>query len=238
MSVLEAQDLVKVYGERKVVNGVSLAVEPGEIVGLLGRNGAGKTTTFRAIVGLIRVEGGTISLKGTDITNMPVYLRARMGMGFLSQEPSVFQRLTVEQNLLAILELIEAENRREQAHALLEEYGLAKLAKQKAYTLSGGEKRRLEICRSLLTHPAIILLDEPFAGVDPIAVSDLQGLIKQLKQKGISVLLTDHDVRETLQVTDRAYIINEGQVLAHGTRQELLDNPLVREKYLGQNFQI
>jgi lipopolysaccharide export system ATP-binding protein len=238
MSVLEAQDLIKIYGERKVVNGVSLRVDPGEIVGLLGRNGAGKTTTFKAIVGLVRVEGGTISLKSTDITNLPVYLRARMGMGFLSQEPSVFQRLTVEQNLLAILELIKADHRKEQAHSLLEEYGLAKLAKQKAYTLSGGEKRRLEICRSILTHPAIILLDEPFAGVDPIAVSDLQGLIKQLKQKGISVLLTDHNVRETLQVTDRAYIINEGQVLAHGSRQELLDNPLVREKYLGQNFQI
>jgi lipopolysaccharide export system ATP-binding protein len=238
MSVLEAHELTKIYGERKVVNGVSLRVDSGEIVGLLGRNGAGKTTTFKAIVGLIRVNSGRIELQGSDITSMPVYLRARRGMGFLSQEPSVFQRLTVEKNLLAVMELIGTDDRKRRAHDLLEEYGLSKVARQKAYTLSGGEKRRLEICRSLLTHPAIMLLDEPFAGVDPIALHDLQGLIKQLKQKGISVLLTDHNVRETLQVTDRAYIIDQGCVLTQGTRQEIVDNPLVREKYLGQNFQI
>jgi lipopolysaccharide export system ATP-binding protein len=240
-TVLEARDLVKVYGSRKVVDGVSLKVETGEIVGLLGRNGAGKTTTFKAIVGLIRPQSGEIHLNGEEITRLPIYKRARRGMGFLSQEPSVFQRLTVEENLLAILELIGGSADRERharARSLLEEFGLAQVSRQKAYTLSGGETRRLEICRSMLTHPAIMLLDEPFAGVDPIAVADLQGLIRRLKEKSISVLLTDHNVRETLQVTDRSYIIDQGVVIAQGSRAEIVDNPLVRERYLGQNFRI
>lgn len=241
MPLLEARDLTKLYGSRKVVNNVWILVEAGEIVGLLGRNGAGKTTTFRMIMGLVIPDAGTIRLNGHEVTRMPVFRRALLGMGFLSQEPSVFQRLTVEQNLLAILQVVSRERgsrQRDRATKLLEEYGLTRLAGQKAYTLSGGEKRRLEICRALLTNPRIILLDEPFAGVDPIAVSELQGLIRSLRDKGISILLTDHNVRETLQVTTRSYIIDHGQVLAQGSPGEIVANPEVREKYLGEQFRM
>lgn len=241
MPLLEAWDLTKLYGNRKVVNSVRIQVEAGEIVGLLGRNGAGKTTTFRMIMGLVIPDAGTIRLDGREVTRLPVFRRALLGMGFLSQEPSVFQRLTVEQNLLAILQVVSRErgvSQRDRAAKLLEEYGLARLAGQMAYTLSGGEKRRLEICRTLLTNPRIILLDEPFAGVDPIAVSELQDLIRTLRDKGISILLTDHNVRETLQVTTRSYIIDHGQVLAQGSPSEIVANPEVREKYLGEQFRM
>lgn len=240
MALLEAEGLSKIYGNRKVVDGVSLSIDQGEIVGLLGRNGAGKTTSFKMIIGLVTPNSGHIAFRGTDVTYWPVYKRARLGMGFLSQEPSVFQRLTVLENLLAILEIVEknGSNRGSRALALLEEFGLAQLSDQKAYTLSGGEKRRLEICRALLTRPRIVLLDEPFAGVDPKAVSELQGFIKNLRSKGIGVLLTDHNVRETLQVTNRSYIIDEGKVLAHGPPADIVNNPVVREKYLGEHFRM
>jgi lipopolysaccharide export system ATP-binding protein len=241
MPLLDALELTKIYGSRKVVNNVGIQVQEGEIVGLLGRNGAGKTTTFRMIMGLVIPDGGTIRFGALDVTRLPVYKRAALGMGFLSQEPSVFQRLTVEQNLLAILQVVARRNgsgHGARARELLDEYGLASLAGQKAFTLSGGEKRRLEICRALLTSPRIILLDEPFAGVDPIAVNELQGLIRSLRAKGISILLTDHNVRETLQVTTRSYIIDHGQVLAQGSPEEIVSNPEVREKYLGEQFRM
>jgi len=241
MLLLQATQLMKRYGDRTVVSSVNLEVREGEIVGLLGRNGAGKTTTFKMIMGLVSPNGGQVLFEGKDVTRTPVYKRATLGMGFLSQEPSVFQRLTVEENLLAILQVVAKKNgapHADRARELLEEYGLTRLARQKAHTLSGGEKRRLEICRALLTRPRIILLDEPFAGVDPIAVSELQGLIRNLRAKGISVLLTDHNVRETLQVTTRSYIIDHGEVLAQGTPEEIVNNPLVREKYLGEQFRM
>src|SRR3990170_2898930 len=204
--LLNVDAVSKRYGKRTVVNGASLHIEMGEVVGLLGRNGAGKTTTFRMVVGLVTPNNGKISLSGKDITGLPIYRRARLGMGFLPQESSVFQRLTVEENLLAILETRERNRKamQQMAMALLEEYGLSKLAKQMAFTLSGGETRRLEICRAMVTNPSLLLLDEPFSGVDPIAVSDLQSLIRKLKEKGIGVLLTDHNVRETLSITDRS----------------------------------
>lgn len=240
MGLLRTEGLTKRYGGRRVVDGVSITVGPGEIVGLLGRNGAGKTTTFRMIMGLIRPDGGRIELEGRDITRVPVYRRARLGMGFLSQEPSVFQRMTVEQNLIAILEVAASNGRphAERARALLKEYGLDGLARHKAGTLSGGEKRRLEICRALVTSPKIVLLDEPFAGVDPIAVSELQDLIRKLRDQGISILLTDHNVRDTLQVTTRSYILDHGKILADGSPREIVDNAAVREAYLGDRFRL
>lgn len=240
LMLLRVEDVTKIYGKRRVVDGVSLQIKPGEIVGLLGRNGAGKTTTFNMVVGLVTPHAGKIFLGGENITRLPIYKRARRGMGFLPQETSVFQRLTVEMNLLAILETMELENklRRKIALQLLEEYGLIKLARQKAYTLSGGETRRLEICRAMVTHPILLLLDEPFSGVDPIAVSELQGFIKKLKEKKVSVLLTDHNVRETLSIVDRAYIIDEGRLLAEGPRGQILNDPAVRQRYLGENFKM
>ncbi len=239
-SLLSVHEVCKVYGKRKVVDGVSLHVAPGEVVGLLGRNGAGKTTTFRMVIGLVKPNAGRIEFRGDDVTRLPIYKRARRGMGFLPQESSVFQRLTVEENLLAILEAAGAPRaaRRGQAAKMLEEYGLARLAPQKAHTLSGGETRRLEICRAMITNPAIILLDEPFSGVDPIAVSELQGFIRGLRKRGIGVLLTDHNVSETLRICDRAYIIFEGRVLKTGTPAEIVDDPDVRAKYLGDNFRL
>ena len=238
--LLNVDAVSKRYGKRTVVNGASLHIEMGEVVGLLGRNGAGKTTTFRMVVGLVTPNNGKISLSGKDITGLPIYRRARLGMGFLPQESSVFQRLTVEENLLAILETRERNRKvmRQTAMALLEEYGLSKLAKQMAFTLSGGETRRLEICRAMVTNPSLLLLDEPFSGVDPIAVSDLQSLIRKLKEKGIGVLLTDHNVRETLSITDRSYIIDDGTLLAEGSRDDILSNKLVRERYLGEHFRM
>ncbi|HVR84864.1 MAG TPA: LPS export ABC transporter ATP-binding protein [Planctomycetota bacterium] len=238
--LLEVDGVSKIYGKRKVVDGVSLQVRRGEVVGLLGRNGAGKTTTFRMAIGIVTPNGGRIVFRGDVVTKLPIFKRARKGMGFLPQERSVFQRLSVEENLLAVLETRQdvKGDRRERAAAMLAEYGLTKIAKQKAYTLSGGETRRLEICRAMITSPSILMLDEPFSGVDPIAVGELQGFIRGLRDRGIGVLLTDHNVRETLTVCDRAYIINEGKVLKTGTPAEIEADPLVRQTYLGENFRM
>jgi lipopolysaccharide export system ATP-binding protein len=238
--LLEAQDLLKEYGGRVVVQKVSFRVQHGEIVGLLGRNGAGKTTSFRIAVGMVRADGGRVFFNSDEITRLPMYRRAQKGLGYLSQESSVFIRLTVEQNLLAILEMMpglnSAERHRRASH-LMDQFGLARNARQEARTLSGGERRKLEIARALITKPAIILLDEPFSGVDPIAVQDLQREILRLKQElGLSFLLTDHNVRQTLEVTDRSYIIHEGVVIAEGAPRELINNPVVRETYLGTTF--
>jgi lipopolysaccharide export system ATP-binding protein len=238
--LLEARDLVKIYSGRTVVNRVCFAVNRGEIVGLLGRNGAGKTTSFRMTVGMIRPDGGQVFFDGDDVSQLPMYRRAQKGIGYLSQESSVFQRLSVEENLLAILELLpglSAADRRRKAAELMDQFGLRPLARQEARTLSGGERRKLEIARALITRPKLILLDEPFSGVDPIAVEDLQREILQLrKQYGLSILLTDHNVRETLHVTDRSYIIHEGKVIAVGSPRELINNALVRRAYLGSTF--
>lgn len=238
--LLRVIEVTKVYGKRRVVDGVSVGVERGQVVGLLGRNGAGKTTTFRMVIGLVRPNGGRVEFLGKDVSQLPIYRRARRGMGFLPQEPSVFQRLSVEQNLLAILEScgFKRAERKARAAKLLEEYGLSKLARQKAYTLSGGETRRLEICRAMITDPSIILLDEPFSGVDPIAVSELQGFVRKLRERGIGVLLTDHNVRETIKICDVVYIIDNGQVLKHGSPKEIVEDPLVRERYLGADFRM
>jgi lipopolysaccharide export system ATP-binding protein len=238
--LLSVEGVTKVYGHRRVVDGVSLHVERGEVVGLLGRNGAGKTTTFRMVIGLVRPDGGRILFRGDEVTRLPIYRRARKGMGFLPQEPSVFQRLTVEENLLAVLETLPGRNGklRDEASRMLEEYGLLKLARQKAYTLSGGETRRLEICRALIMNPSIMLLDEPFSGVDPIAVGELQGFIRALRSRGIGILLTDHNVAETLRICDRATIINDGKVFKSGTPAEIVGDADVRRTYLGENFRM
>ena len=237
-SLVETRELVKAYRRRNVVNGVNLTVNRGEIVGLLGPNGAGKTTSFYMIVGLIKPTAGHVFFKGQDVTQKPMYYRSRMGMGYLSQEPSIFRRLTVEENVMAILETlpISARERRQRLEYLLEELKIGYLAKQKAYTLSGGERRRLEITRALVTDPALILLDEPFSGVDPLAVYDVQQIIRDLKQRGLGILITDHNVRETLSVVDRAYVIYSGEVLTEGTREFLVNDPQAREKYLGKAF--
>lgn len=236
--LLEAKDLVKAYGGRTVVDKVSYSVDAGEIVGLLGSNGAGKTTSFRMTVGMIRPEGGTVRFDGGDVTALPMYQRARRGMGYLSQEPSVFQKLTVEQNLMAIcetLKLARAE-RRKKVEALLEQFGLGIVRGNLAKTVSGGERRKLEIARALVTDPKLILLDEPFSGVDPKAVEDLRREIERLRTKGIAILLTDHNVHETLKATDRSYVIHEGKVISDGTPHELINDPRVRETYLGNTF--
>jgi lipopolysaccharide export system ATP-binding protein len=219
---------------------VDLEIHTGEVVGLLGPNGAGKTTTFYMVVGLARPDSGHVHLGDEDITALPMYLRARQGIGYLPQEASVFRRLTAEQNVLAILEShgLPADERRARARELLEELGIQNMARQPAYTLSGGERRRLEICRALATSPAFILLDEPFAGIDPIAVIDIQKIIGHLKARGIGVLITDHNVRETLELVSRAYIIHDGMVLTHGTAQEIINNEEVRRVYLGDQFKI
>ncbi|RJP22838.1 MAG: LPS export ABC transporter ATP-binding protein [Candidatus Abyssobacteria bacterium SURF_5] len=236
---LVATSLVKRFKKRTVVNSVSLELRSGEIVGLLGPNGAGKTTTFNMVIGLTTPDGGDIFLNGRVITRDPIYKRARMGIGYLPQESSVFRKLTVEQNLLAILEYsdISYRQRRERTDALLHEYSLAHLSKQPAYTLSGGERRRLEICRSLINSPLFIMLDEPFSGVDPISVAGLQELIIKLRNSGIGILLTDHSVRETLEVVDRAYLIYEGRVEVSGTSNELVTNQRARKLYLGERFE-
>jgi len=238
MILLKATNLVKRYGGRAVVNRVSLEVGQGEIVGLLGRNGAGKTTTFRMTIGMISPDEGTVAFDGVDVSRMPMYRRARRGMGYLSQEPSIFQRLTVRQNLLAILETMDLSrsDRHERCEQLLGQFGLTHVRGQLARTLSGGERRKLEIARALVTNPTMILLDEPFSGVDPIAVEDLQREIRGLKDRGISILLTDHNVRETLTVTDRSYIIDSGEVLREGPPRELVNDELVRKTYLGHTF--
>ncbi len=238
MVLLEAKGLVKRYGGRAVVNHVSLSVQQGEIVGLLGRNGAGKTTAFRMIIGMIPPNNGSVVFDGVPVTKMPMYKRARRGMGYLSQEPSIFQRLTVRDNVMAILETMSLTKvaREERCENLMEQFGLGHVTTQLARTLSGGERRKLEIARALVTNPIMILLDEPFSGVDPIAVEDLQKEIVGLKQRGISILLTDHNVRETLNVTDRSYIIDNGKVLREGTPRELINDELVRKTYLGHTF--
>jgi len=238
--LLRVVEVSKIYGKRKVVDGVSVGVERGQVVGLLGRNGAGKTTTFRMVIGLVRPNGGRVEFLGKDVSRLPIYKRARRGMGFLPQEPSIFQRLTVEENLLAILETLglRRAERKSRAAKLLEEYGLSRLARQKAFTLSGGETRRLEICRAMISDPSIILLDEPFSGVDPIAVGELQGFVRRLRERGIGVLLTDHNVRETIKICDVVYIIDDGRVLKHGAPRAIVDDPLVRERYLGADFRM
>ncbi|MDI6782779.1 MAG: LPS export ABC transporter ATP-binding protein [bacterium] len=240
MDSLHAQQLVKTYRSRRVVDGVDLVIEPGQIVGLLGPNGAGKTTIFHMIMGIIKPDSGAITLRGKDITHLPLHQRARAGLGFLSQEPSIFRKLTAEQNLLAILEFsdLSSNERRQKTNELLTELGLEHLSKNKAETLSGGERRRLEIARAMLGSPAFFLLDEPFLGVDPITVSEIQTLIQDLKNRGIGILITDHNVRDTLAITDRAYIIHQGKVLVAGNAEQLLNDEKAREIYLGEKFNI
>ncbi|MHC5038643.1 MAG: LPS export ABC transporter ATP-binding protein [Planctomycetota bacterium] len=240
MALLEVKDLVKSYRRRRVVDGISFCIDKGEIVGLLGRNGAGKTTTFRMIIGMIRPEGGRVFFGDREITRLPMYRRAQLGLGYLSQEPSVFQGLTVEENILAILETqsLSREERRNKLQELLEVFGLTSLARSKAITLSGGERRRLEITRALVLSPELILLDEPFAGIDPIAVADIQANIAALALRGISVLLTDHNVRETLSITDRSTIIDEGKKIAEGSPESIVSDPVVRKRYLGEGFKL
>jgi lipopolysaccharide export system ATP-binding protein len=235
---LITSSLEKHFRQRKVVDSVSIEIHSGEIVGLLGPNGAGKTTTFNMVIGLISPDKGDVILNGEKITRLPMYKRARMGIGYLPQDPSVFRKLSVEENLLAILEHSDCprKERRERSAALMEEFGITHLAGQPAYTLSGGERRRLEICRSLINSPYFIMLDEPFSGVDPISVFSLQELIRKLRDRGIGILLTDHSVRETLEVVDRAYLIYEGRVEVSGTSRELVTNPRARQVYLGEQF--
>lgn len=238
MYLLETQNLVKSYKSRCVTNQVSIQISRGEIVGLLGPNGAGKTTTFYMVVGVIKPDGGRIMFRGEDVTHLPMYKRARMGMGYLSQEPSIFRKLTVEENIMAILETLDIPRleRKKRLEKLLEELDIAYLAKSKAYTLSGGERRRLEITRALVTNPSLILLDEPFSGVDPIAVFEVQKILQKLKSQGLSILLTDHSVRETLSITDRAYIMCDGKIEVSGTSRFLSTDKKAREIYLGERF--
>ena len=237
MPLVSTDQLVKEY-KRRVVDGVSIFVEPGEIVGLLGPNGAGKTTTFNMVVGVVKPDAGSVTFEDTDVTRKPMHVRARLGMGYLTQEPSVFRKLTVEQNILAILETckMSCDERAVRLKYLLDELDLTPLAKSRAYTLSGGEKRRLEITRALVTSPKLLMLDEPFAGIDPIAVHEVQKIIRKLKERGLGILITDHNVRETLKLVDRAYLIHQGQVVYEGTGEAMLNDPKAREIYLGPDF--
>ncbi|MGC8970931.1 MAG: LPS export ABC transporter ATP-binding protein [bacterium] len=236
--ILKTVNLVKRFGQRVVVKDVSIEIRSREIVGLLGPNGAGKTTTFYMITGLLRPNAGKIYLDENDITDMPIHRRARLGIGYLPQEPSIFRKLTVEENLLAILQFLPMTNKERitKVEELLEEFGIVHLRKSLASSLSGGEARRLEVARSLLTSPKIILLDEPFLGIDPITVADIQIIIHQLREKGLGILITDHNVRETLSIVDRAYIINEGEVIASGEPSEIANNDKVKQIYLGERF--
>jgi lipopolysaccharide export system ATP-binding protein len=238
--VLLTEDLVKIYGGRAVVNGIKLEVGQGEIVGLLGKNGAGKTTTFYMIVGLVRPNSGRVVFSGTDVTDFPMYKRARLGMGYLPQEESIFRKMTVEQNILAILETmpLNKQERRHRCDELLHQFGIERIAKNTALTLSGGEKRRLTIARSLVTRPKLLMLDEPFSGVDPIAVYDVQQLVVNLRKSGLAILITDHNVRETLTIVDRAYLIDEGRVVSEGTKDFLINDPISRQLYLGERFRM
>jgi len=238
MALLRTDQLVKAYRGRRVVNGVSIQVEAGEIVGLLGPNGAGKTTTFNIVVGIVKPDNGAVLLDDRTITARAMHQRARLGMGYLTQEPSVFRKLTVEQNILAILETCKMDRteRRVRLGCLLEELDLTRLARSRAYTLSGGEKRRLEITRALVTSPRLLLLDEPFAGIDPIAVYEVQKIVRRLKERGLGILITDHNVRETLKLIDRGYIIHKGEVLCEGSAEFLATDPKAREIYLGPEF--
>ncbi len=240
MPGLEGRNLERFYGSWKVVNQVSIEVQGGEVVGLLGPNGAGKTTTFYLIVGMLRVDGGQILVDGKDITRMPMHERARTGIGYLAQEPSIFRKLTVRENILAILETLpmSRKERAERLASLLEELNIAHLADRKGYNLSGGERRRVEITRALVTHPKFLLLDEPFVGIDPIAVAEIQDIVGRLRKRGLGILITDHNVRETLSTTDRAYIMFEGKILLEGTSQELAEDPIARQIYLGERFRL
>ncbi|MBN1382892.1 MAG: LPS export ABC transporter ATP-binding protein [Deltaproteobacteria bacterium] len=238
MGKLLATGLIKIYGGRRVVNEIEIQTNPGEVVGLLGPNGAGKTTTFYMIVGLVHPDGGSVYLNGEDIGRCPMYMRARKGLSYLPQEPSIFRKLTVEENIMAILEMVDMEDdqRKKRLEELLAELDLSQLAKSKAYSLSGGERRRVEITRSLVTSPKYILLDEPFAGIDPLAIADIQNIISKLKAKGIGVVISDHNVRETLSTCDRAYIINEGAILVEGNPEEIANCEVARKIYFGENF--
>lgn len=240
MSGLRATNLVKSYRKRQVVKGVTINVERGETVGLLGPNGAGKTTTFYMVVGLTRPENGQVLLNGEDVTHYPMHIRASKGMSYLPQEPSVFRKLTVEENIIAVLETqnLTSFDRKKRARSLLRELNILHIKDSKAYTLSGGERRRVEISRALATSPIFILLDEPFAGIDPIAVADIQAIIYHLKDRGIGVLITDHNVRETLSITDRAYVINEGEIIALGMPSEVAQDEKVKQIYLGEQFSL
>lgn len=236
--VITTDNLVKIYNTRHVVDGVSISVEQGSVVGLLGPNGAGKTTTFYMIVGIEKPDAGTVMLDGKDISSMPMYERARAGIGYLPQEASIFSKMTVEDNIMAILETtdLNASEREAKMNALMDEFRLNHVRKSEGKALSGGERRRVEIARALATDPAFILLDEPFAGIDPIAVADIQGMIAHLAQRGIGVLITDHNVRETLSIVDKAYILAEGHILLHGDSETIANDPVARKYYLGDNF--
>jgi len=240
MSLLGVENLVKQYRKRRVVDGVSILVEPGEIVGLLGPNGAGKTTTFNIVVGVVNPDEGQVFFEEEVVTRLPMHVRARRGMGYLTQEPSVFRKLTVEQNILAILETLKVnrQERKVRLKYLLDELDLTPLATNMAYTLSGGEKRRLEITRALVTSPKLLLLDEPFSGIDPIAVYEVQKIVRRLRERGLGILITDHNVRETLKLVDRAYLIHKGQVVVQGTAEFLVNDGKAREIYLGPEFNL
>ena len=236
--IIRTDNLVKTYGERNVVNGVSVEVEQGTIVGLLGPNGAGKTTTFYMIVGIEKPDAGVVTLDGQDISNLAMFERARAGIGYLPQEASIFSKMTVEENIMAILETknLNADEREAKMNALIDEFRIGHIRKSKGSALSGGERRRVEIARALATDPAFILLDEPFAGIDPIAVADIQGMIAHLARRGIGVLITDHNVRETLSIVDKAYILADGRILLQGDSQTIYNDPVARKYYLGDNF--
>ena len=239
-SILKIEHLSKNYGRRAVLHDISLMVRQGETVGLLGPNGAGKTTAFYCITGQIRATGGRIMLNSQDITHLPFYKRARMHIGYLPQENSVFRGLNVEQNIMAILEITEpdAKQRKKKLDGLLNEFSISHLRRSPATSLSGGERRRVEIARALADNPKFILLDEPFAGIDPIAVNDIRALVSQLKNRGLGVIITDHNVRETLGITDRSYVLHDGKILRHGTTAEIVDDPMVRQVYLGEDFKM
>ncbi len=239
-NVLATEQLVKIYGGRAVVNGVDIKVGAGQIVGLLGPNGAGKTTSFYMIVGLVRPNSGRVIFDGTDVTNFPMYKRARLGMGYLPQEESIFRKMTVEENIMAILQTLplSKQQRKHRCEELLHQFGIERIAKNTALTLSGGEKRRLTIARSLVTNPSLLMLDEPFSGVDPIAVYDVQQIVVNLRKSGLAILITDHNVRETLSIVDRAYLIFEGRVESEGTKDFLINDPISRQLYLGERFRM
>lgn len=239
--ILNVEGLVKTYGSRRVVDGVSFHVEEGEIVGLLGPNGAGKTTSFRMTCGMVEPDRGLVELGGLDVTNWPMYRRARDGgMGYLAQESSVFRKLTVEQNLLGVMEMLgmDRKTRQRRTEDLMDQFGITKLRKSKAMSLSGGERRRLEIARCLVSNPKLILLDEPFTGIDPVTIDSIQVIIRELRERGISILITDHQVRETLEITDRSYVIRAGQVLCHGQPNDVLQNPEARKYYFGEGMDL
>jgi lipopolysaccharide export system ATP-binding protein len=238
MKLIQAVELTKAYGKKTAVDGISFEVHSGEIAGLLGQNGAGKSTAFSMVIGMIKPDHGKVYFRGADVTDLPIYMRARLGMGYLSQQPSIFQRLTVEENVLAVLETLKIDyrERMKRLNQALGEFGLTHLSKKMSFTLSGGERRRLEIARAISTSPSLILLDEPFSFIDPIAVAEIQDIVLSLKEKGIGILLTDHNVREALSITDHSYILNSGSIITSGTTQKLINDPLARKLYFGEKF--